>query len=550
MDKTGKIQISGKLVALDRLSQRRRHLYALNLLFLVLCLVIFTLSFNRLISYEDGLTRSTFTIPGPLPIPVLEMRPARGETPLVAVIAHGFAGSKDLMTSFGVELARAGITAYLFDFPGHGESPIPLGDSTYSDRVAQQNVAVVSEVVDYARTTNNVTKKPQIILLGHSMGSAAVGDYSMAHADNDDIVSTILVSPVGLEQPTQAQPRNLLILAGQNDISFAITNSQRLQRLGCGLSASQPLPMQCGNPTDGSGRRMVILPVVNHITILNASSTFREVLNWLKQEFPQQVNTDQMQSDMRLFWMLLGAAGVLLSIFPLCALLADIFDIHATTRAFRGREILLFFLFLLLGIAAAIGIQLVWRPFSFIHVMLADYVSGYFFFTAVIMALLIFALRRTIPVPLLRQIAQQILVGVILAAFLYFTLGQLATFSWQRFTFTLPRLWRFAAIFLLVLPIFLLDEGISRGYQEHGLWRGLLASFFFKVLLTAGLLTALLLTPGLGFLSIVLPVLALLFLALVAFCTQLYANGRAAIAGAILSALLIAWMMSTTFPIT
>lgn len=550
MDKIGKSQISGKLAAFDRLGQKRRYLYALNLLFLVLCLVIFTLSFDRLINYEDGITRSPFTIQGPIPIPVLEIRPAHGETPLVAVVAHGFAGSKDLMTGFGVELARAGITAYLFDFPGHGESPVPLGDTTYSARVAQENVAAVGEVVDYARTSNNATKKPQIILLGHSMGSAAVGDYSMAHANDDDIVSTILVSPIGQEQPTQTQPKNLLLLAGQNDIPFAITDSQRLLRSGCGLNDAQGLPIACGNPGDGTGRRIVLLPALNHITILNASSTFREMLNWLKQGSPQQVNTDQMQSDMRLFWMLLGATGVLLSIFPLCALLIDIFDIHATTHAFSGREMLLFFLFLPLAIAASIGIQYVWQPFGFIHVLLADYVSGYFFFTAIIMALLIFAVRRILPIPLLRQTAQQILIGVILAAFLYFTLGQLATFSWQRFTFTLPRLWRFAVIFLLVLPIFLLDEGISRGYQERGLWRGILASFFFKILLIAGLFAALLVTPGLGFLSIVLPVLALIFLALVAFCTQLYANGRAAFAGAILSALVIAWVMSTTFPIT
>jgi pimeloyl-ACP methyl ester carboxylesterase len=113
---------------------------ARNLLFLIIFLGMFVLGFNRVMAYEDGIQRSTFTIQGAIPVPVLEMRPASGETALVVVIAHGFAGSKELMTDFGAELARAGITTYLFDFPGHGESPVPLTDNTFSERTAQENI--------------------------------------------------------------------------------------------------------------------------------------------------------------------------------------------------------------------------------------------------------------------------------------------------------------------------------------------------------------------------------------------------------------------------
>ena len=219
----------------ELIRRKRRIRRARNLLFLIIFLAMFGLGFNRVIAYEDGIKRTTFTIQGVIPVPVIEMRPASGETPLVAIVAHGFAGSKDLMTGFGDELARAGITTYLFDFPGHGESPVPLADNTFSGRVAQENITTVGEVVTYVRTHNSVTRHPNIILLGHSMGSAAVGDYSMAHPDGD-IVSTILVSPVGQEQPTLTQPKNLLMLAGQNDIPFTIVNSTRMLQLGCGLS--------------------------------------------------------------------------------------------------------------------------------------------------------------------------------------------------------------------------------------------------------------------------------------------------------------------------
>ena len=138
---------------------------------------------------------------------------------------------------------------------------------------------------------------------------------------------------------------------------------------------------------------------------------------------------------------------------------------------------------------------------------------------------------------------------ILLWFFLYITVGQLVTFAWQRFTFTLPRLWRFALLFLIIWPLFLLDEGINRGYQEEGTMRAIASSLAFKLLLIAGLFVAILITPDLDFLSIVLPVLVLVFLLLIAFGTQIYASGRAAITAATLSALILAWCMSTTLPI-
>jgi hypothetical protein len=250
-----------------------------------------------------------------------------------------------------------------------------------------------------------------------------------------------------------------------------------------------------------------------------------------------------------LFWLLLGIAAIVLAMFPLSSLALDLFDLYGTARPFRGQDVVFFDLCAIVGIAVAIAIQYYWRPFGFIHVQLADYVSGYFFFTAVVLALLVYILRGMAPIPIFRQTTKQIVLSILLWFFLYITLGQLVTFAWQRFTFTLPRLWRFALLFLIIWPLFLLDEGINRGYQEQGTIRAIASSLAFKLLLIAGLFVAILITLGLNFLSIVLPVLVLVFLLLVAFGTQIYASGRAAITTATLSALVLAWCMSTTLPI-
>jgi hypothetical protein len=251
-----------------------------------------------------------------------------------------------------------------------------------------------------------------------------------------------------------------------------------------------------------------------------------------------------------LFWLLLGVAGIVLAMFPLSSLALDLFDIYGKPRPFRGQDVVFFDLCAIAGIVVAIVIQYAWRSFGFVHVLLVDYASGYFFFTAVVLALLVYIVRGMLPMPYFRQTMKQMILGVLLWLFLYITLGQLVNFAWQRLTFTLPGLWHFAILFVLIWPLFLLDEGINRGYQERGTIRAIAASLAFKLLLVAGLLVTILITPGLDSLSIVLPILLLIFLLLVAFGTQIYASGRAAITTATLSALVLAWGMSTTLPIS
>ena len=161
------------------------------------------------------------------------MYPGHKETPLVAIVAHGFSESKETMTGFGVELARAGITTYLFDFPGHGQSSVPISNDASSLTTEQDNATALGEVISYARQHNRVTQYPQIILLGHSTGATAIGNYEIAHSTETDIIATILVSPVWQGQPTSAVPKNMLLLVGQHDVPAELNNSARLLRASC-----------------------------------------------------------------------------------------------------------------------------------------------------------------------------------------------------------------------------------------------------------------------------------------------------------------------------
>jgi hypothetical protein len=59
----------------------------------------------HLLAARDGLVRETLSIRG---VPATIFRPGDGKPAPVVVIAHGFAGSQQLMESFATTLARNG----------------------------------------------------------------------------------------------------------------------------------------------------------------------------------------------------------------------------------------------------------------------------------------------------------------------------------------------------------------------------------------------------------------------------------------------------------
>ncbi|MEM6935323.1 MAG: alpha/beta hydrolase, partial [Pseudomonadota bacterium] len=68
---------------------------------------------------RTGLTITDMRV-GSTPATRYQLPEQRG--PLV-VVAHGFAGSRQLMHPFSLNLARSGYIVLAFDFEGHGRNP-------------------------------------------------------------------------------------------------------------------------------------------------------------------------------------------------------------------------------------------------------------------------------------------------------------------------------------------------------------------------------------------------------------------------------------------
>ena len=85
----------------------------------------------------DGL-RIVSTDVGETPITIFQP-PAAGPVPVI-LIAHGFAGSQQLMQPFAETLARNGYIAVTFDFPGHGRNPVPMRGDISEGKIGRAHV--------------------------------------------------------------------------------------------------------------------------------------------------------------------------------------------------------------------------------------------------------------------------------------------------------------------------------------------------------------------------------------------------------------------------
>lgn len=547
-----------------------RHGFILNLIGMILLLLGYGISFLQVSVYEAGVVRQTFVVSGAIPVPVIYLRPGTRHGDAIAIIVHGYSGSKELMIGFGVELARMGVPSYLLDLPGHGESTVPLSVSSGNGHAPQLEQAL-GEVVAYARAHSDVPR-PKIILLGHSLGTLAVGEYALNQPDNA-IAATILVSPILQDRPTLTHPANLMVIVGANDIPTIITQAPELIGAGCGVSLSVgALRYDCGDVRQGSARRLVVVPGANHITILTDATTFRAMDAWVGAT--DSLSIIPVQSDTRLHWTELGLACAFLALFPLIGLLSrlltwrDESTLQSTVHISSGRRgaspslwasagifalaVVLTVLLLRSWSAAADAMQLaaLRTPLAWVGVALADYSASFSLVLALVAGGLLYAFRRRLPLPGFADAWRQVLLGAGVFLVLYLTVGTLATYAWEHFLLDIPRLTRGIPLTLAGAPLFLLIEGLVAANQRKRPWQNALARLGAYLLICAGIFGAIILDPALGFLSLVAPIEAALFIAVAALAWWIdRQRGQFSLSSAIIATLVIGWAITSVFPI-
>jgi dienelactone hydrolase len=484
---------------------------------LLLALALAALSVLMLERGSSGVTATPLAV-GTTPATVWQT-PGAGPAPVV-VIAHGFAGSRQLMDSFALTLAQAGYIAVSLDFQGHGRNPTPMsGDVT----VVEGTTLILMD--ELARVTDAALALPgadgRVALLGHSMAS----DIVVRQAIRDPRVqATVAVSMFSLAI-TDNDPRNLLIIAGEWESMLATEALNALHLADPAATFSQTT----GDPAQGTARRAIIAPSVEHVGVLYSATAMRESRDWLDATFGR---TSAAPIHPRGGWIALLLVATVALGWPLAALSRGLRP-AAPPPALPAKR------FWAAALLPPLATPFLLAPFDtrILPVLVADYLSLHF--------LLMGALALLIARPALRLDRTAILLALPVAAFGILVFGTVLDRYVASFWPTPERFTIIAAMAAGAIPFMLADATLTEGgraplHRTLAVRTASLASLGLAVALDF---------ERLFFLLIILPVILLFFLL---FGTAGGWIGRAshrpAAAGLGLG-LFLAWALGVTFPL-
>jgi predicted alpha/beta hydrolase len=494
----------------------------------VAALIMIAIGLFELHSASDGLN-ITQGLAGKTPVTIF--RPRITAPAPVIVIAHGFAGSQQLMQPFAETLARNGYIAVTFDFLGHGRNPVPMrGDITEGETITAELLDELTEVVSLARKLPDANGR--VGVLGHSMASDIVVRFAKANPDVEATVAVSVFSPVA----TATAPRNLLVIVGALEPAMLRNEGLRIVNLGAGGTAVAGETY--GHFADGTARKLVLARGVEHIAVLYSHDSMIEALRWFNAAFGKQ---QEGFIDSRGRWLALVFLGVITLAWPLSALLPIASKIPA--GAGLGWKPLLIAAFA----PASLTPLLLWKmPTEFLPILLGDYLMLHFLLYGVLTALALLVLRKHAPPA-----------GSTPASWKAIAIAAAAVTAYNVMAFGLPidayvfsflpipaRLPLIVAIACGTLPYFVTDEWLTRGRRSR---RGAYA--LTKLCFLISLAVAVALNPmKLFFLVIIVPAILLMFLAFGLVGRWSYAATHHPLPGALANAAVFAWGIAVIFP--
>lgn len=211
-----------------------------TLLVAALGTVLVVVGMLAIVRADDGLVRERGVVAG---LPATTLRPP-GDGPFPAVVvSHGFSASGRLMDGIAIALARDGWLVVAPDHSGHGANHDPLTDADLPGEVAG--------VVETLRSRDDVTS---VSLLGHSMGAGAA---TQAAADDPTLAVVALSLPSADD------------LATDLTAIFAVGGLEP-SRFG-----------EAAREASSRGYPVVTVDGAEHITILFRTATLTESVEWL-----------------------------------------------------------------------------------------------------------------------------------------------------------------------------------------------------------------------------------------------------------------------------
>lgn len=451
------------------------------------------------------------------------------DAPLV-LIAHGFAGSQQLMAPFAVSLAQAGYLAATFDFAGHGRNGAPLTGS-----ITDETGATRTLVADLARVAAALAGRSdgRLAVLGHSMASDIVVRFAQETPAVAATIAVSMFSPV----VTETSPKNLLVIVGDWEGGL---KDEALRVAGL---VSAPAPPRAGEtygePAAGTGRRVVFAPTTEHVSVLYSTVAAAEAIAWLDRTFGLGERVPPPRLDDRGPKLLLLFAGIAALARPLARLLPAASAAPQGAGLARGRLAVVVLAPLVLTPPLLTVI-----PTTFLPVLVGDYLAVHFlaYGLLTLAALLVVGGGRR-PEPARAG-------ALVLATLAAIGFGVVAI-VWPLDAFvtsfvpTPARLPLVAVLLVGTLAFFGALEWAARGPGVSH-WAYAAAKLAFLVSLAAAVALDF---ERLFFLVIIVPVIALWFVIYGLFSGWIYAATRHPLPGAVANAVAFAWAIGVVFPL-
>jgi pimeloyl-ACP methyl ester carboxylesterase len=474
--------------------------------------------------------------------PATVIDPPPGATPVgEAIVLHGLAANRRVMTYLGSDFAGHGFRTYLLDLPGHGDNT----DSFSFSRAEQCATVAVESLI-----RSQAIDPSKTILVGHSMGGA----LAIRMADREPVRATIAISPAPMTLP-QRMPSNLLVFSAQLDIPALKNQAQALAAAAGGERAA---------PEDFGEQRafqLVHSPLATHTSLLLDRSIAHRSELWAMQSLFPTIPAKTLGVNLALATYetfghgrrrLAGAIAGLLGLLLLVPL-----GVTGASRLAGAVQMDLppaqprFPLVLVEGLVSALVAALLlmfFTPLRFVHLYSGDYLAS----LILIAGVLLLALNWNVAKESCSLNARPVIAAALLGFAVILTFG--AWLNWQLADLWLdaPRWLRFAEL-LPVAAIFCFAEEAVLGPVGAGKRRAMRFAVFLALRLElwlACLLAYYAFASGQVLIPILVATLAGFSILQRLATDALRLRTGSATAAAFFGAILAAWFIAAVFPLT
>lgn len=452
---------------------------------------------------------------GPTPVTRYQLPGATGP---VVVVAHGFAGSRQIMQAYSLNLARAGYRVLAFDLEGHGSNPQPMsGDVSSIDGTTSLLVAETRRVIAAARA---LPGDQPVSLLGHSMATDVLVRAALAERAVGEPVAAVVAISMFSEAVSANLPERLLIISGQWESRLRQAALDAVQLVE--VDAEEGDLVTTGNVA----RLAIVAPWVEHVGVLFSPTAVHAAVNWLDQTYRRESNAQFAPMGL---WILVLLAGIVAIFYPLAARLPE----RAPTPDLSTRR------FLIAVTVPAVAAPLIVAPFytNFLPVLVADYLM---------MHLAVYGVLQLALSGKAREVAKPVRWGAMgLLTFWGIAVFGLALDRYAAsFSPNSERLVLIALLAVGTVPFMLADSAVT-GAGRGALWRRIASRVALLVSLIAG---ALIDPEDLTFVVIVLPVFVLFFF-VHGLMGRWVARRSGAVAAGLGLGLCLAWALGVSFPL-